>query len=107
MAEQTPISADDARGRVERGARIIDVRSQSGRAAGSIVGAQPVAKDAVAEFAAATAKDTEIVVFCGTTAGSGPVVDYLDEQGFTGVVHVDGGFEALRDAGLPIAPDVR
>jgi rhodanese-related sulfurtransferase len=102
MAEQTPISAQDARGLIEKGATVVDVRSLAGRAqAGGLDGAISVAKDAVAEFAASAAKDEEIVVFCGTTAGSGPVVDWLDENGFTNVVHVDGGFGALKDAGLP------
>jgi rhodanese-related sulfurtransferase len=105
MAIQTPVSAAEGRERVEGGARIIDVRSDGGRvSAGTVVGAELVAKDAVAEFAASTPKDAEIVVFCRTTAGSGPVVDFLDEHGFTNVVHVDGGFEALRDAGLRVEP---
>lgn len=106
MSEKAARSADEIKTRVEAGARVIDVRSDNGRAsAGSLVGASIVAKDAVAEFAAATTdKDEELVVFCGTTAGSGPVVDYLEEHGFTNVVHVDGGFEALKDAGLPTTP---
>ena len=105
MSEKAARSADEAKARIEAGARVIDVRSDNGRAsAGSLVGASIVAKDAVAEFAAATDKDEELVVFCGTTAGSGPVVDYLEENGFTNVVHVDGGFEALKDAGLPTTP---
>jgi rhodanese-related sulfurtransferase len=103
MAEQTPVAASDARARVEAGARLIDVRSEAGRAsAGTLVGATAVAKDAVAEFAATVDKDAEIVVFCGTTAGSGPVVDWLDEQGFTNVVHVEGGFEALKEDGVSV-----
>jgi rhodanese-related sulfurtransferase len=105
MAEQTPISADAALKLIESGATVIDVRSLAGRtAAGTVVGAQVVAKDAVAEFAETIAPDAELVVFCGSTAGSGPVVDWLDEHGFSNVVHVDGGFEALKDAGLSVEP---
>ncbi len=103
MTVNAPISADEGRRRIEAGARVVDVRSEAGRqAAGSLLGAEPVAKDAVDGFATTTDKDEELVVFCGTTAGSGPVVDYLTEQGFTNVVHVDGGFQALADAGVPV-----
>ena len=105
MTEIAAISAEESRKRVEAGALLVDVRSDAGRSAsGSLLGSIPVAKDAVDVFAANTPKDAEIVVFCGTTAGSGPVVDRLQEQGFTNVTHVEGGFEALSAAGLPADP---
>jgi len=107
VAEQTPISADAALARVADGARVIDVRSLAGRSAtGSLDGATVLAKDAVADFAATAAPDEELVVYCGTTAGSGPVVDWLSDNGFTNVSHVEGGFDALKAAGAPIvAPE--
>jgi rhodanese-related sulfurtransferase len=96
-----PSSAADARDLVERGALLIDVRSDAGRAAsGAIEGATIVAKADVAAFAETADKQREVVIFCGTTAGSGPVADYLDANGFTAVSHVDGGFEALQAEGL-------
>jgi len=99
MTEIAPSAAADARDRIERGALLIDVRSDAGREAnGAIEGATVVAKADVAAFAETLDKDREVVIFCGTTAGSGPVADYLDEHGFSAVSHVDGGFEALRDA---------
>lgn len=105
MSEKTPIDAAQAVTLIEGGARLIDVRSAEGRAAnGELDGATAVAKDAVEQFAANLDRDEEIVVFCGTTAGSGPVVDWLDEQGFTNVTHVEGGYSALADAG--VAPKV-
>ena len=99
MTEIAPIAAADARARVGKGALLIDVRSDAGRAAtGTIEGATVVLKEDVAEFASTLDTDREVVIFCGTTAGSGPVADYLDDHGFSAVSHVDGGFEALRDA---------
>lgn len=99
MTEIAPTPAAQARDRVERGALLVDVRSDAGReASGSIEGAIVVAKADVAAFAETLDTDREIVIFCGTTTGSGPVADYLDDHGFTAVSHVDGGFEALRDA---------
>lgn len=102
MAEQTPITAEAARERIAGGATLVDVRSLEGRASsGELAGATVVAKHAVEAFAEGRDLDEEIVVFCGTTAGSGPVVDWLDEHGFTNVQHVDGGYGALAEAGLP------
>ena len=99
-----PISAADAVALAERGARVVDVRSLAGRElSGTVNGAEIVAKDAVAEFAATLAPDEEVVVFCGTTAGSGPVVDWLTDNGFTNVAHIEGGFDALKTAGAPVA----
>ena len=99
MTEITPSTAATARERVDKGALLIDVRSDAGRAAtGAIDGATVVLKEDVAAFAATLDTDREVVIFCGTTAGSGPVADYLDEQGFTAVSHVEGGYEALAAA---------
>jgi rhodanese-related sulfurtransferase len=100
MTEIVPTSAADARERVDKGALLIDVRSDAGRAAnGAIEGATVVLKEDVAAFASTLDTDREVVIFCGTTAGSGPVADYLDAQGFTAVSHVDGGYEALAAEG--------
>lgn len=45
----------------------------------------------------------EIVVMCGSVKGSRPMADWLLAQGFENVSHVDGGFAAWKEAGLPIA----
>lgn len=96
MSEKTPIAAHEAVELLSSGARLVDVRSAEGRAAsGDIADATVVAKSAVEEFAQGLDRDEEIVVFCGTTAGSGPVVDWLDDNGFTNVHHVEGGYSAL------------
>ena len=96
MTEIAPTSAADARERIEKGALLIDVRSDAGRAAtGTIEGATVVLKEDVAAFAETLDTDQEVVIFCGTTAGSGPVADYLSGKGFVSVSHVDGGYEAL------------
>jgi rhodanese-related sulfurtransferase len=100
MTEIVPTSAADARERVDKGALLIDVRSDAGRAANGVIeGATVVLKEDVAAFASTLDTDREVVIFCGTTAGSGPVADYLDTQGFTAVSHVDGGYEALAAEG--------
>ena len=96
---------------VEAGAVLIDVRSAAGRlSAGALTGAGVVGKDEVdARFAIGSpnavpgvnSKNTPIVVVCGSVFGSGPVAARLIADGFTDVVHVEGGFPAWKHAGLP------
>jgi rhodanese-related sulfurtransferase len=116
MSEQkTPhdpqlISADEAARLIGDGVLLIDVRSEGGRAStGSVPGAVVVEKENVAadfgpESAArlpqVTGTDQKVVVFCGSVNGSGPVVEKLKVLGYSQALHVDGGFLALRDAGV-------
>ena len=111
MATLSPTTPAHGLELVAAGALLIDVRSDAGRAAaGTIPAATVVAKTAVAQrfaldspdrIAAVTSFDTPIVVLCGSVLGSGPVAAQLIELGFTDITHVDGGFPAWRDAGLP------
>ena len=50
--------------------------------------------------------DTPVVVVCGSPNGSGPVAAALAQRGYTNVSHVDGGFPAWKDAGLPASDPV-
>jgi len=96
------VSAVEGRARVASGARLIDVRSDAGRdSTGTVDGAEVVLKSDVEEFAHGLPRDTRLVVFCGSVRGSGPVAEQLANAGFTDVVHIDGGFGALRRAGAP------
>ena len=45
--------------------------------------------------------DREVVVMCGSIKGSAPMAQWLLENGRANVSHVDGGFDAWREAGLP------
>ncbi|MDF2846361.1 MAG: rhodanese-like protein [Oerskovia sp.] len=102
--------AGDAGARVADGAFLIDVRSEGGRAtAGTIPGATVTDRDDLdAIFGSASAPavslDTPVVVVCGSERGSGPVAEALAARGYTNVTHVEGGFPAWRDAGLPAEP---
>jgi rhodanese-related sulfurtransferase len=104
------VTAEEAIARVTAGAVLVDVRSAEGRAAaGELEGATVVAKSDVGRrfslvspdlIAAVTGPDTPIVVVCGSVRGSGPVAAELRGLGFTQVVHVEGGFPALRESRL-------
>jgi rhodanese-related sulfurtransferase len=47
-----------------------------------------------------TGPEQKSVVFCGSVDGSRPVAEKLKVLGYSDAVHVDGGFLALRDAGV-------
>ena len=105
------VTAQEAAERVAEGAFLLDVRSDAGRSrTGAIPGAvvgDRYAIDEEFDLTAATrhapvvSLDTPIVVVCGSVRGSGPVAAELRARGFTDVVHVEGGFPAWKDAGLP------
>lgn len=46
--------------------------------------------------------DREVVVMCGSIKGSEPMAQWLLENGRANVSHVDGGFSAWKEAGLPV-----
>jgi rhodanese-related sulfurtransferase len=99
----------EAAAEVAHGALLVDVRSAGGRAAhGEIPGSTLLDRtDLDALFGPAHAPvisiDTPVVVVCGSENGSRPVAEALAARGYT-VSHVDGGFPAWRDAGLPADP---
>jgi len=96
--------------RVADGAFLVDVRPQERREqTGTIPGSTWVDRYDLSGFDLASATryapvvslDTPVVVVCGSVRGSGPVAAALRERGFTNVVHVEGGFDGWKDAGLP------
>ncbi|WP_028046787.1 rhodanese-like domain-containing protein [Cellulomonas sp. URHE0023] len=105
------VTPQEAAARVTEGAFLLDVRSEAGRSrTGAIPGAtvgDRYAIDDEFDLTAAThhapvvSLDTPIVVVCGSVRGSGPVAAELRAKGFTNVAHVEGGFGAWKDAGLP------
>ena len=113
MSEPELITAETAADRVAAGALIVDVRPErfladEGRNA---LATWVDRKDMDAYFTAGGANylgselaepDREIVVMCGSIKGSAPMAQWLLENGYTNVSHVDGGFAAWREAGLPV-----
>lgn len=104
------VTPQDAARRIEQGAVVIDVRSDAGREKdGRLPGATIVDRYALdgpftpgAPGSLVDSTDQPVVVVCGSVRGSGPVAAELIRRGFTDVVHVEGGFPAWRDAGLPV-----
>ena len=103
------LNASQAADAVASGALLIDVRSEVGRGrSGELKGAVVIAKTDVLDVLSKRLRKTEdgqkIVIFCGSVAGSGPVVEALAETGLTEIYDVDGGFGALVEQGLPLIP---
>jgi rhodanese-related sulfurtransferase len=104
------ISAEGAAQLVKEGALLIDVRSEGGRArTGSVPGAVVVDREKIEQdfgpasagrLGEVTGTQQKVVVFCGSVNGSRPVAEKLKALGYAQAVHVDGGFLALREAGV-------
>lgn len=104
------VNAEAAAQLIKDGALLIDVRSERGRAStGSVPGALVVDREKIAQDFGPESADRrpevtgpqqKIVVFCGSVNGSRPVAEKLKVLGYSDAVHVDGGFLALREAGV-------
>jgi rhodanese-related sulfurtransferase len=99
---------------VRAGARMIDIRAEPQiRAGGVIPGALVIARN-VLEWRLDPASDhrhpeapglhEHVIVVCHQGYQSSLVAATLQELGFGRATDLDGGFEAWRDAGLPVIP---
>lgn len=112
------VDAATARAATERGALLVDIRSDRQRDEfGVIPGAVHHPRN-VLEWRADPASgasdpelagdlDREVIVFCQAGYASSLAAATLQELGFRRATDLDGGFEAWRDSGLPVAPDGR
>ena len=108
------LGPEDARRAVEGGALLVDVRSSDVRArAGVIPGSIhiPLAVlewrlDPDSEFCnpAASDPEREVVLFCSQGYVSSLAAASLRRIGYEHATDLDGGFEAWKDAGLPVRP---
>jgi rhodanese-related sulfurtransferase/DNA-binding transcriptional ArsR family regulator len=99
---------------VRAGATLIDIRSDSQIAAdGTIPGALVIARnvlewrlDPTSPFRhpAAPGLDDQVILLCNEGYQSSLAAATLRQLGFSGVSDVEGGFQAWRDAGLPVQP---
>jgi len=107
------LSPSEASKLIESGVILIDVRAETTRIdVGAIPDSVTVSKTAVLEQLEKYAADSglseaelhekQIVVYCSSERGSGPVTEVLVDSGFANVAHIDGGFTAWREAGLPV-----
>lgn len=87
----------------QQGALLIDVRSPTGRARnGELAGAIVVGKADVVDFVTRQlgAWTGGVVLFCGSLAGTTPLIEALAAAGQSRVAEVEGGFAALAATGV-------
>ncbi|GAA3720441.1 hypothetical protein GCM10022224_103110 [Nonomuraea antimicrobica] len=113
-ARDALIAPAQAAEKLRSGALFVDVRRPEARVEhGVLPSAVAVEKiDVASRFARSSADllpdaadlDRDIVVFCSTERGSGPVVERLAELGYTRVSHIDGGYSAWKEQGFDSRP---
>lgn len=82
---------------IDRGALVIDVRSQQEFDAGHLEGALHIPFDQTDEIARAIGEDRqrEVVLYCGSGRRVGIAIDALEERGFEALYNAT-GLDALR-----------
>lgn len=98
------VSVDEARDRIERGAKLIDVREdnewETSHASGAVhLSRGIIERDIVSTF---PAKDTELILYCGGGFRSALAAYNLQKMGYTNVWSMAGGWHAWEEAGAPI-----
>ena len=104
----------EARAAVDSGAVIVDVRSESQRAAdGAVPGAVFYPRnvlewrcdpDSDARDDRLADLDRHLIVMCNEGYASSLAAATLQELGFARATDLEGGFQAWREAGLPVEP---
>jgi rhodanese-related sulfurtransferase len=108
------VSPHEAREALGRGVLLIDMRGAEQRAADGVgPGAVWIPRnvlewrldpDAGRQHPAVGALDSELILFCQQGYASSLAAASLQELGFERATDMVGGFEAWRDAGLPVDP---
>ena len=106
------VTAQQTRDELADGALLIDVRTSEQRIEfGGIPGAIPIGLNVLEwrldpssewRIPQATGHDIRVIVFCQEGFSSSLAAARLQSLGLRGATDVIGGFEAWRDAGLPI-----
>lgn len=108
LSDHNLIDPAEAARRHAEGALFVDVRRPEARVENGVLpAALAVAKIEVSRRFGTESDvdhDRDIVVFCSSERGSGPVVDTLAELGYTRVSHIHGGFGAWKEQGFETTP---
>lgn len=81
---------------------LIDVREQAEYDAGHIPGITLIPMSVIENRLAEIPKDKTVIVSCQSGRRSAQIASFLQEQGFTNIHDLDGGFSAWQRAGLPV-----
>jgi rhodanese-related sulfurtransferase len=83
---------------------LVDTREDNEWIAGHVVGAVHLSKGIIERDieTKVTDKDTTLILYCGGGFRSALVADNLRQMGYTNAISLDGGWRALKEAGLPL-----
>jgi rhodanese-related sulfurtransferase len=108
------VSPEEAAVEVSEGALLVDIRSESQRAADGVVPGAIYHPRNVLEWRLDPASghddpavggvERRVIVMCDAGYASSLAADTLREIGFARAADLDGGFQAWRGAGLPVEP---
>ncbi len=108
------VGPDAAHRAAKQGATLIDIRADSQIARdGTIPGALVIPRNVLEwrldpssdhRHPDAPGVDAEVILFCDEGYASSLAAATLHELGFTNATDLDGGFQAWRQAGLPVDP---
>ena len=98
------VTVDEARERMNDGAKLIDVREDREWDESHAAGAAHMARGIIERDIVQTfpQKDTELILYCGGGFRSALATDMLQKMGYTNVWSMAGGWKAWKDAGAPI-----
>jgi rhodanese-related sulfurtransferase len=109
------VGPEGAAREVEDGALLIDIRSESQRAQDGVVPSAIYFPRNVLEWRCdpeceardprVGGLDRRVIVMCDAGYASSLAAESLKELGFERATDLDGGFQAWRDAGLPVEPE--
>lgn len=94
------IDAHEAASRQERGGVIVDVRNTTERAEQFIANSRHIPMGEILQRVSELPPDRDIIIQCGSGSRSGVVASLLKRHGFKRIVHLRGGLDAWRRAGL-------
>jgi rhodanese-related sulfurtransferase len=96
----SPAQAAEA---MQRGALLVDIRSDRQRAQDGLVpGARHVPRNVLEWRVDALGRDSEVILMCDEGYQSSLAAATLQELGIARATDLDGGFQAWRAAGLPV-----
>ncbi|MCH8850534.1 MAG: MBL fold metallo-hydrolase [Chloroflexi bacterium] len=97
------VDAEQARKALLSGAIALDVREPAEVQAGRIEGAIDVPLGTLEANVDHLPKDRPIVAYCGHGERAATAISILERAGFEGLLNLDGGFEAWKEASYPVA----
>jgi rhodanese-related sulfurtransferase len=98
------VSVAETQERMNKGAKLIDVREDNEWDAAHAAGATHMARGIIERDIVQTFpdKETELILYCGGGYRSALATDMLQKMGYTNVWSMAGGWKAWKDAGAPI-----